>query len=318
MKKEIFRILALFLVLVLGLLALPSCAYKKGDTTVLMTVGGIEVTAEQYRFICMKNATILAGDDKEYFTGDEGELHLKELEAAVERELRLYYAVETLAKKYGVKLSKDDKSLIKEELKSLRAESDSKKEYYEWLERSYMSENIFYVQTANYYLERNLFYHIIDEQNGILKMSDEQLLKDVEEHFYAAGQILIKNDSHNPENTLETVMTALENGSDFYELTQKYSGDTIKDVRYFTKGEMQDYFEEAVKALEIGEISKPIRSDIGIHIIKREPIDKAYVNKNMEAFRDTNFVRIYNEMLEQEAEGLEIVYTEAYAGLIRE
>lgn len=309
--------------LVLSVVLLMTCAscgtsYKKGDTTVLMTVGGIEVTHEQYRFICMKNATILAGDDKEYFTGEQAEARLKTLKEAVERELRLYYAVETLAKKYGVSLSKSDKKLIKEELKGLRAESESKQGYYDWLEGTYMSENVLYLQTRNYYLERNLFYHIIDEKNGILKLSDEQLREDIDEYFYAAGQILIKNDGEDPEGTLQTVLSALEGGADFYELAKQYSGDSVKDVRYFTTGEMQAYFEDTVKALGIGEVSDPVTSDMGVHIIKREAIEDGYIEKNLDAFRDTDLVRIYNEMLAEEAGRLEIVYTDEYTGLIRQ
>jgi hypothetical protein len=100
MKRTMAKILSALLVLALALPLLSGCgtSYKKGDTTVLMTVGGVKITAEQYRFICMKNATILAGSDKEYFTGEEAGAHLSELEEAVEKELRLYCAVETLAK----------------------------------------------------------------------------------------------------------------------------------------------------------------------------------------------------------------------------
>ncbi|MBQ8910964.1 MAG: peptidylprolyl isomerase [Clostridia bacterium] len=314
------RGLAGVLVLATLLLVFASCgpSYKKGDTTVLLTVGGIEVTHEQYRFICMKNAIILAGEDQGYYSGPDEEAHLKELEKAVERELRLYYAVETLAKKYGVKLSKDDKDLIKEELQGLRAESKTEEDYYKWLDNAFMSEHVFYLQTRNYYLERNLFYHIIDEQNGILQLSDEQLKKDIDDYFYAAGQILIKKDGEDPQGTLEKVLAALEEGEDFYTLAERYSGDTLKEVRYFTTGEMQAYFEDTVKGLQIGQISAPVESDMGTHIIKREAITKDYIEKNLEAFRDTDLVRIYNEMLAEEAMGLEIVYTEDYTGIIRE
>ena len=318
-KATIRKALCVLLLLAFALTTLSSCgtSYKKGDTTVLMTVGGVKVTAEQYRFICMKNATILAGSDKEYFTGADAEAHLLELEAAVEKELRLYCAVETLAKKYGVKLSSDDKDLIKEELASLKSQSSGEEAYYQWLEASFMSENAFYEHTRNYYLERNLFYHIIDEKNGIVLLSDEQLLKDIEDYFFAAGQILIKNDSADAEATLQTVLSELEKGTDFYALAEQYSGDTVKSVRYFCTGEMQEYFEETVKGLAIGEVSQPVVSDMGVHIIKREAIGSEYIDKNFDAFRDTDLVRLYNVILENEAASLEIVYTDAYTGLIR-
>ncbi|KAJ1820328.1 peptidyl-prolyl cis-trans isomerase Pin1, partial [Coemansia sp. RSA 2599] len=41
------------------------------------------------------------------------------------------------------------------------------------------------------------------------------------------------------------------------------------DLGWFEEGAMQPVFEKAVKALEVGEISQPVISDSGVHIIER-------------------------------------------------
>lgn len=316
--KRLVRYTAIFLFVALVAFLLASCntSYKSGDTTVLLTVGGMDVTHEHYRYVCMKNAAILADGDEEYFTGENATAHKKELEEQVERELRLYFAVESLAKKYELKLAKSDVKIIKDEIKAMR-KAVSEKEYDAYFEKAYMTENLFFRQTKNYYLERNVFYHVIDEKSGVIRLSDEDLKKNIADHFMAASQILLSPDTQNGEQLAYELKNRIENGESFTDLANEYSIDTIKDTRYFAEGEMQDYFEETVKSLEEGKVGV-VKSDKGYHVIKRDAIDWNYVEKNLEAFRDTDLTRLYNLILEEEAASLKIVYTDAYSGLIRE
>jgi parvulin-like peptidyl-prolyl isomerase len=61
-------------------------------------------------------------------------------------------------------------------------------------------------------------------------------------------------------------------GTPFEELAQKYSDDpgskSTGDLGYFSFGRMVPQFQEAAYALKIGEISKPVRTQYGFHIIK--------------------------------------------------
>ncbi len=66
----------------------------------------------------------------------------------------------------------------------------------------------------------------------------------------------------------------LKKGEKFGKLAKELSMDTgsaKKDgnLGYFTKGMMVKQFEEAAFKLQIGEMSEPIKSEFGYHIIKR-------------------------------------------------
>lgn len=66
----------------------------------------------------------------------------------------------------------------------------------------------------------------------------------------------------------------IKNGEKFGKLARELSIDTgsaKKDgsLGYFIKGMMVKPFEEAAFKLQIGEISEPIKSEFGYHIIKR-------------------------------------------------
>lgn len=73
----------------------------------------------------------------------------------------------------------------------------------------------------------------------------------------------------------EKIKDEASSGADFHQLAAKYSEDPSAafnkgDLGYFTALQMVLPFEEAAYSLKIGEVSSPILSDFGYHIIKLE------------------------------------------------
>jgi peptidyl-prolyl cis-trans isomerase C len=75
------------------------------------------------------------------------------------------------------------------------------------------------------------------------------------------------------ESKAKDVKKKLENGEDFAELAKKYSDDPGSktkggDLGFFTKGRMVPEFESAAFSLKPGELSGPVKTNFGYHIIE--------------------------------------------------
>ncbi|MFZ3577316.1 peptidylprolyl isomerase [Virgibacillus sp. DJP39] len=73
--------------------------------------------------------------------------------------------------------------------------------------------------------------------------------------------------------TAKKVKKELANGGDFAKLAKEYSTDTASakkggELGYFAPGKMVPEFTDAAYALEVGEVSEPVQSKYGYHIIK--------------------------------------------------
>ena len=75
------------------------------------------------------------------------------------------------------------------------------------------------------------------------------------------------------EAEAKEIAERLKKGEDFATLAKEKSQDTGAeggDLGFFTRGQMLKPFEEAAFALDVGEISDPVQTQFGWHIIKVE------------------------------------------------
>jgi len=98
----------------------------------------------------------------------------------------------------------------------------------------------------------------------------EEVTKDIarEQEMVWARHILVAT-----EEEANAVIDRLEKGEDFGTIAAELSVDTSTganggDLGWFSKGQMVEPFETAAYALEIGEISQPVQSDFGFHVIQ--------------------------------------------------
>jgi peptidyl-prolyl cis-trans isomerase C len=83
------------------------------------------------------------------------------------------------------------------------------------------------------------------------------------------SHILVKKHSEALE-----ILEKIKKGDSFSSLAKQYSidkgsGKRGGDLGFFTKGMMVKPFEEAAFNLQVAEISQPIKTEFGYHIIKR-------------------------------------------------
>ncbi len=125
-------------------------------------------------------------------------------------------------------------------------------------------------------------------ENGIEAPGKEELLQQFRDNYIQAKHILVSTtDSvtgeqiRTDEEALEEAQAILERvnaGEDFDELLAQYNDDpgaaTYPEGYIFTEGQMVQPFYDGAKALGENEISEPVKSDYGYHIIKRVPLDE--------------------------------------------
>jgi hypothetical protein len=137
-----------------------------------------------------------------------------------------------------------------------------------------------------------------------------------------ARHILIRVEENAPEpevikakQQLEEIKKELEDGADFAELAKKHSQDPGSapnggDLGFFGRGQMVQEFEDAAFSLEPGQVSNPVRTQFGFHLIKVEEkrptehpelsqIRQQVLEDYIKAEREKRFERWYKELKAQ-------------------
>lgn len=104
-------------------------------------------------------------------------------------------------------------------------------------------------------------------------VSDKDAKKYFDEHKDTLAQVKASHILVADENTANEVKKKLDDGADFAELAKEYSKDTANsnkggDLGYFTKDKMVKEFADKAFSMKKGEVSEPVKTSYGYHIIK--------------------------------------------------
>jgi len=179
---------------------------------------------------------------------------------------------------------------------------------------------------VKYYCEYETYWlALMDEVEEADPITDE----DREEYYetnisqfttpmtWEASHILIKDEEHTQEGRekIEGILERIRAGEDFATLADEYTEDTGTgeggSLGSFGEGSMVTEFEDAVKQLEIGEVSDVVETQYGYHIIKLTGINEEEISP-MEDNLDTIDYAIgaerTSDYLDELTEAANIVY----------
>jgi len=101
----------------------------------------------------------------------------------------------------------------------------------------------------------------------------KQFFEENPEYFDQAEEVRASHILVEDEESAESILAQLADGENFAELAESHSLDPGSsaqggDLGFFQQGMMYQEFEDVAFALEIDELSEPIQTDAGFHIIK--------------------------------------------------
>lgn len=142
---------------------------------------------------------------------------------------------------------------------------------------------------------KNYAMHLLFDS---IKVSDDEIKEYYENNkevvkkpkSYKASHILVED-----EKSANEILEKIENGLSFSDAADKYSTDKASkggDLGEFPKGAMVKEFEDALDELKEGEISKPVKTQFGYHIIKLDHTHDEYLPE-LEEIKD----RIHDTLL---------------------
>ncbi|MGE8079602.1 peptidylprolyl isomerase [Peribacillus loiseleuriae] len=154
-------------------------------------------------------------------------------------------------------------------------------------------------------LKRSLKIQMLQEKAALasVKVTEKEMKEyyDNQKPEIHARHILVKD-----EATAKEVKEKLKNGEDFAKLAKEYSTDTGSaekggDLGWFGQGAMVAEFENAAYALKKDEISEPVKSQYGFHIIqlldKKEK--KSYEESKAEIEKELKLSKLDNTAVQK-------------------
>jgi peptidyl-prolyl cis-trans isomerase D len=171
----------------------------------------------------------------------------------------------------------------------------------------YYQENL-----LQYMTERKLSVEYIELNSAMLLQEQAIPEEDIQARFeqekqsaedttsLRAAHILLGEAS---DELIAEVQAKIDAGDDFAELAKAYSEDVASaenggDLGFTTGDTFPESFEEALAALEVGQVSAPVETDSGIHFVKLLEVEKA------EFLYEEQSERIAQELKQEAADNL--------------
>ncbi|MDT9025542.1 peptidylprolyl isomerase [Rossellomorea yichunensis] len=229
-------------------------------------------------------------------------------------------ALDTLIAEKIVELESDKKDLtvkdseIEEELESIKESYGGEEAFNEALTSSGASLDSVKKNVESFLLTEKLL-------KDRVSISDDQITEYFEankDSFAQEEQVQASHILVDDEKTAKEVKDKLDDGGDFAELAKEYSTDTSNaesggELGFFAKGEMVTEFDDKAFAMKKGEISEPVKTEFGYHIIKvtdKKDAKEAVLDNHKEEIKDILFDQAlqteYGTWLEEQKEKYQI------------
>lgn len=223
-------------------------------------------------------------------------------EAMIMEQIIQDYAIIDLAIELGITAGVDFENEYQETMVSFADQLGSREALAELLKQSGFTEELYYYSQVVYDVYEKIiasdkFAVTVEECKAFYDANREEMFKYDgvrAKHVLVIPEVDETGTSTDAQweeakKTADKVYELAKSGKDFDELVAEYNQDPgmeqNPDGYYFTKGEMVAEFEEKSFSMEVGEISEPVKTVYGYHIIKlEEKIPYFEYDQDVEAF----------------------------------
>ncbi len=291
------------------LLGLVACNKKEEASMVKVKVNGQEITVGEYD---KRLAQMMEMYEAQYGSGiwtqevEKDKTYKQYLEDMVLDTMILEIVIIEEANKAGLKVTDEE---MKEEFAKYKEYFTSEDEYNKFLKESGMTED-FLKESLKKELLIDQFLSIKSEAINSLDPSDAELRALYDDKKIMFDQIEASHILVDSEKSAKEIKEKIDKGEDFAQLAKEFSSCPSSEdggnLGYFTYGDMMTEFSEVAFKLKIGEISDPVKSSYGYHVIKVTDIKDSYEEIEQEELKYQFKTLKYNEMLDNYIENAKI------------
>ena len=305
LKRICGRAGAMALALVLMLTALAGCTSRadRENQRVIGESGGFDVLYEELRFVTLLVKDAMAGEYGAdiWKNADTAEQSRAELEERVMDKLRANYMVLATCAAYGISTdSKEADNYVDRQIDQLITQECGGKtgKYKDYLKEHNLTDHYQRFALRVSYLESVLYYTLEAGKHFAYTAEniDEFVEFVLESPDYARTiHVFLRNDEgESPEQNLAEAkkitqaLRAVSGTEQRQDVMNGYIGSALnddlsmvsKDGYYFTRGEMDEIYEQNTFALQVGEVSDPFLCGNGYYVIMRLAPEAGYAMQN--------------------------------------
>ncbi|MCK5282706.1 MAG: peptidylprolyl isomerase [Nanoarchaeota archaeon] len=168
-------------------------------------------------------------------------------------------------------------SEIEEQLNIVKQQFPTEELFMEALEQQGLTLEIMGIQIEETILINKLLNQTVISDIEVSEQEISEYYTGNNEQFTAKeGEIRVAHILAESEEEAGEIISILKNGRNFQDLAQAVSKDPSAefnkgDLGFFSQGTMVAEFEDEAFSLKVGQISEPVKTEFGYHIIKRLP-----------------------------------------------
>ncbi len=305
---------------------------KLDDLTYVMQIDGYGVTKQYFSDIIMAAAQQYTQGYIDILTdgSDESKEFYDIIKEYAETVILQEAAFKQMAIDNNIALTAEDETVIETNLNTYIEQSGGQDAFDQLTEQSGISNEFYNNQLFISELSGNIYEYYTNPESGYT-LSNDELKAIAEESYVMVKHVLVD------ESLLETAVDSegnayeelidlanditkrAQDGEDFDSLIEQYNIDpgmeSNPDGYFFTTGVMVPEFEEESFAMEVGDISDPVKTDYGYHIIQKVAITDEVLEANVETLSSEYSVGVIEDEVTKYVEALDVVYSSQYDSL---